>query len=480
MGAKVKAIFVVLILSLVFLHSKTSISAAGLCGFDLYQGHFTQCFAVNIGGQVVPEGGWDCGPTRQCFYSGDYNPCASAATSCDGQKYDLTKCMNYAGGNITWNGPSCVSQQQGCFIQSPGMVDQTGDPRGACVPAKVQQTFSCSNPPNLNCPTSTYKLCVPDTIQAGISAADCQCLESSPLLCFFKDQAALDSVKAPDSDQHCPICPTGTTLRYDAAHPKKGYCVGVSNTSPSYQTCSATQYCRKDGVGGCQTKVNECTDMGPSSSFSGSPCTGTTMLCSKGGRAYCCSGPAACTAAGGTGTTCLQVGALGGACENPYGSSCTVNNGVSTTNYCCTSQTTCTAIGGAGTKVDDSAVPFILCNQAAAADQEACRNCVGNGGDLSDPSNQGYWTAFGCVKTTKEGIVTSLIRIGIGISGGFVLLSILYGAFLLTTSSGDPKRVQEGQEMITSAIMGLLFVIFSVIILRFIGVSILQIPGFGT
>ncbi len=81
---------------------------------------------------------------------------------------------------------------------------------------------------------------------------------------------------------------------------------------------------------------------------------------------------------------------------------------------------------------------------------------------------------------TQEGLVTSLLRIGIGLAGGFVLLSILYGSFLLTTSSGDPKRVQEGQEMITSAIMGLLFVIFSVIILRFIGVSILQIPGFGT
>lgn len=139
---------------------------------------------------------------------------------------------------------------------------------------------------------------------------------------------------------------------------------------------------------------------------------------------------------------------------------------------------------------DAAAVQFQLCGQtgdapstpggAGGPDYNACLNCVGSG-NILDPnaSGQQLWTAIGCVSLTKEGIVTSLLRVGIGISGGFVLLSILYGAFLLTTSSGDPKRVQEGQEMITSAVMGLMFVIFSVIILKFIGVTILHIPGFG-
>lgn len=124
---------------------------------------------------------------------------------------------------------------------------------------------------------------------------------------------------------------------------------------------------------------------------------------------------------------------------------------------------------------------FALCSQANKADQQACRDCVGeDNAGAEGGSGKKFWTAFGCVETSKEGLVKSMVRIGMGLSGGFVLLSILYGAFLLTTSSGDPKRVQEGQEMISSAIMGLFFVIFSVIILQFIGVSILQIPGFGT
>ncbi len=117
---------------------------------------------------------------------------------------------------------------------------------------------------------------------------------------------------------------------------------------------------------------------------------------------------------------------------------------------------------------------FNLCKQTANNDDLVeCGKCFAQ----VPPA---IWTAFGCIPTSKEGIVVSFIRIGLGISGGFVLLSILYGAFLITTSSGDPKRVQEGQEMVTSAVMGLLFVIFSIIILRFIGVSLLQIPGFGT
>lgn len=118
-----------------------------------------------------------------------------------------------------------------------------------------------------------------------------------------------------------------------------------------------------------------------------------------------------------------------------------------------------------------TAPPFELCDQAAnPQDKGRCQACVGQ---------NAIWTAFGCIQTSKEGIVTSLVRVGIGVAGGFVLLSILYGAFLVSTSAGEPKRIQEGQEMISSAVMGLLFVIFSIIILRFIGVSILRIPGFG-
>jgi hypothetical protein len=45
------------------------------------------------------------------------------------------------------------------------------------------------------------------------------------------------------------------------------------------------------------------------------------------------------------------------------------------------------------------------------------------------------------------------------------------------SSSGDPERLKGGQELLTSAIAGLIMLIFSVFILRVIGVDILKLPG---
>lgn len=151
-------------------------------------------------------------------------------------------------------------------------------------------------------------------------------------------------------------------------------------------------------------------------------------------------------------------------------------------------------VEGPGADTENPA--FALCLQAdntgpqGQTDRDKCLRCYGSGGGGAEPGQEGLvsdsaaptslWTAFGCVQTSPTGMIQSFLRIILGLAGGIVLLVILYGAFLLTTSSGDPKRVQEGQEMITSAVMGILFIIFSVIILQFIGVKLLQIPGFGT
>lgn len=97
-----------------------------------------------------------------------------------------------------------------------------------------------------------------------------------------------------------------------------------------------------------------------------------------------------------------------------------------------------------------------------------------------DPANQGIYTAVGCIPANSESIVAQMVKIGLGIAGGVALLMILAGSFMLSTSQGEPKRAGEAKELITSAVMGLLFIIFSVAILQFIGVTILRIPGFGS
>ena len=96
-----------------------------------------------------------------------------------------------------------------------------------------------------------------------------------------------------------------------------------------------------------------------------------------------------------------------------------------------------------------------------------------------DTGTEGIWTAIGCIKRDPTEIVQNLLRVGLGMGGGVALLMILAAGFLFSISQGDPKRTGQAKELVTAAVSGLLFIIFSVVILQFIGYTVLQIPGFG-
>lgn len=109
--------------------------------------------------------------------------------------------------------------------------------------------------------------------------------------------------------------------------------------------------------------------------------------------------------------------------------------------------------------------------QSKIEDRNACLACSNDGGVFS---------GIGCVKTdSKKFIEETVFRLGIGLAGGFSLLCIIYAAFMMQSSQGNPEKLKKAQEMITSCIMGLMLIIFSVFILKLIGVNILKIPGFG-
>jgi hypothetical protein len=115
---------------------------------------------------------------------------------------------------------------------------------------------------------------------------------------------------------------------------------------------------------------------------------------------------------------------------------------------------------------------YNVCDQIAGTNpgKGDCQRCLGN---------NGIWTAVGCIHAEPQSIVREVMKIGLSIAGGVAIIMILAAGFLLSTSQGDPKRTTEGRELLTSAVIGLLFIIFSVTILQFIGVEVLQIPGFG-
>ncbi len=88
-------------------------------------------------------------------------------------------------------------------------------------------------------------------------------------------------------------------------------------------------------------------------------------------------------------------------------------------------------------------------------------------------------TAIGTLSIEPGNFIKDLLRVLLSISGGIILLLIIRSGYQLMTSQGNPEKITEAKDRITSAIIGLLFLIFSLVILEVIGVDILNVPGFS-
>ena len=158
---------------------------------------------------------------------------------------------------------------------------------------------------------------------------------------------------------------------------------------------------------------------------------------------------------------------------------------------------TCVAPIGAGFDQCPSANP-VQCNiyneqtgttdLSCCATQPDCNNfqvtpipapAAGSSTNPFCPDGTSINTAIGCIPTDPGALFTKFFKFGIGIAGGIAFLLILFGGFQILTSAGNPEQMNEGKELVSSAIAGLLLIIFSVFLLKMIGVTILGIPGFG-
>lgn len=82
------------------------------------------------------------------------------------------------------------------------------------------------------------------------------------------------------------------------------------------------------------------------------------------------------------------------------------------------------------------------------------------------------------IATDPSGFVKTFFGIILSLSGGIALLLIIISGYQLMFSQGNPEKTQGAKETLTSTIVGLLFIIFSLVILQVVGVDILKIPGF--
>jgi|GEM_PF-1739977 len=93
--------------------------------------------------------------------------------------------------------------------------------------------------------------------------------------------------------------------------------------------------------------------------------------------------------------------------------------------------------------------------------------------------NQGYVnTAIGCIPFN---IISETARFflawGLGVGGGVALFLIAISAITIAASSGNPEKINSAKSLLWSAIVGLGMLIFSVFLIRFIGVDVLSLFG---
>lgn len=96
----------------------------------------------------------------------------------------------------------------------------------------------------------------------------------------------------------------------------------------------------------------------------------------------------------------------------------------------------------------------------------------------NDKNNPGIQTAIGCIHTNPAALIQDFLKFILGISGGIAFLLMLLGAFGMLTSAGNPDKLGAGKERLESAVIGLLFIIFSVLFFQILGANILGIEGF--
>lgn len=107
-----------------------------------------------------------------------------------------------------------------------------------------------------------------------------------------------------------------------------------------------------------------------------------------------------------------------------------------------------------------------------------CKIDLGGSGGLAG-LKPGIETAIGCIPIEPQPFIFAVLRLAI-VTGGAVTLLVLIGAvFKMITSAGNPDSLKQAQEKISSAIIGILFLVFSLLLLKIIGVDILGIPGFS-
>lgn len=87
-------------------------------------------------------------------------------------------------------------------------------------------------------------------------------------------------------------------------------------------------------------------------------------------------------------------------------------------------------------------------------------------------------TALGCLSVETKGFTITLLQFLAGTAGAISLVIMLIATIQIMTGGDNAEQVKKGKELFTSAVTGLLFIIFSVTLLRIVAGDIIQLDYF--
>lgn len=132
-------------------------------------------------------------------------------------------------------------------------------------------------------------------------------------------------------------------------------------------------------------------------------------------------------------------------------------------------------------EIDNKLTKMIQMISEPSTKEKATRSIHAFAGCLTCANRGGYYSAIGCLPINDLGsfVTTLAFQIGLGLAGAFCILCMIYSAIIMQTSGGNSEAIGNAQKTLMSCLSGLVLIIFSVFIIRFIGVDILRIPGFS-
>ncbi|OGM32703.1 hypothetical protein A2803_01460 [Candidatus Woesebacteria bacterium RIFCSPHIGHO2_01_FULL_44_21] len=93
-----------------------------------------------------------------------------------------------------------------------------------------------------------------------------------------------------------------------------------------------------------------------------------------------------------------------------------------------------------------------------------------------DADTQGINSAIGCIPITNINLTTQFfLRWALGVGGGIALFLIAISGIRIMTTRGDPKRLQDARDTLSAAIAGLVLIVLSVFLVRFLTETLLQL-----